>query len=336
LEKQSEDEFKEEEHPGFAFVPFFGTGIYLPVEKSSTENIEFLVEKGEGAKEISVKLKKEGLIRWSSLFRFYVLIKEVSGKLKAGKYLFSKAMNIPDMVDKFVSGDVVKKEITIIEGWNLKDIGEYFEEKGITTLEELFQISQSKIWKSEEFDFLEGKSNRVGLEGYLFPDTYEIYQKTNLEEIVRKMLNNFDKKLSSDLREEIEKQGKSIFEIVTMASLLEKEVQTLEDKKIVSGILWERLKNKIPLQVDATIIYLTGKKSSKISREETQIDSPFNTYKYKGLPLGPICNPGLESILAAIYPEDSDYLYYLSTPEGETIFSRTLEEHNMAKAKYLK
>ena len=105
---------------------------------------------------------------------------------------------------------------------------------------------------------------------------------------------------------------------------------------MVSGILWKRLENGIPLQVDATISYITGKKTTEISKEETEIDSPYNTYKYKGLPLGPICNPGLESILASIYPEDSEYLYYLSTPTGETIFSKTLQEHNLAKAKYLK
>jgi len=100
--------------------------------------------------------------------------------------------------------------------------------------------------------------------------------------------------------------------------------------------LWKRLENNIPLQVDATITYITGKKTTKISIEETQIDSPYNTYKYLGLPIGPICNPGLESILAAMYPKSSEYWYYLSTPEGETIFSKTLEEHNIAKAKYLK
>jgi len=105
---------------------------------------------------------------------------------------------------------------------------------------------------------------------------------------------------------------------------------------LVSGILWKRLENNMPLQVDATISYITGKKTTKISKEETQIDSPYNTYKYLGLPLGPICNPGLESIKAALYPEISQYWYYLSTPEGETIFSKTLEEHNVAKAKYLK
>jgi len=137
------------------------------------------------------------------------------------------------------------------------------------------------------------------------------------------------------LREEIQKQDKTIFEIITMASLLEREVRSIDDKKIVSGILWKRLKNKVALQVDATINYITGKKATEGFKEDVKIDSPYNTYKYRDLPLGPISNPGLDSILASIYPEDSDFWYYLSTPEGETIFSKTLEEHNIARVKYL-
>jgi len=120
-----------------------------------------------------------------------------------------------------------------------------------------------------------------------------------------------------------------------MASLLEKEVKTKEEKELVSGILWKRIESGIPLQVDATIIYITDKKTNKVSYEETQINSFYNTYKYRGLPKGPISNPGLDSILAALYPKESDYWYYLSTPNGQTIFSHTLEEHNIAKAKYL-
>ena len=114
----------------------------------------------------------------------------------------------------------------------------------------------------------------------------------------------------------------------------EKEVKSFEERKLVAGILWKRLKGNVPLQVDATISYITGKKTTKISKEETQIDSPFNTYKYKGLPLGPICNPSLDSIIASLYPENSEYWYYLSAPDGKTIFSKTLEEHNIAKTKY--
>ncbi len=328
---------------------FIGFGIYAPKEPGSSETAAFLVKKGEGVKEISTNLEQQGLIRYSLLFRFYILASGVSSDLKAGEYSFSKSMSIPDIVKKLVSGDVIKKKITIIEGWDLRDIGWYFENKGMFTAEEIFEITgfpladYSKIPDlpgcqdfSKEFDFLADKPKNVGLEGYLFPDTYEILPEDRIEEIVSKMLTNFDKKLNQDLRKEMIFQGKLIFEIVIIASLIEKEVQTPEDKKIVSGILWKRLKNGIPLQVDAAIIYITAKKTTKISKADLKIDSPYNTYKYKGLPLGPISNPGFESILAAIYPQNSQYFYYLSTPEGETIFSKTLEEHNIAKAKYLK
>ena len=189
---------------------------------------------------------------------------------------------------------------------------------------------------STDFSFLSDKPKNLSLEGYLFPDTYEVKKGAGSEDIIKKILNNFDKKLNSDLRTEIKNQGKSIFEIITIASLIEKEVRTFEDKKLVSGVLWKRLESNMPLQVDATIAYITEKKTTKVLKTDTQIDSLYNAYKYSGLPLGPICNPGIESIKAAIYPENSEYWYYLSTPEGETIFSRTLEEHNIAKAKYLK
>lgn len=265
---------------------FVWYGIYVPKIPGSNEPVIFLVKKGEGAKEISQNLKEQGLIRYSSLFRAYALAKKKAGQLKAGQYELSRAMKVPEIVEKLVSGEVIKKKITIIEGWTIKDIEEYLK---------LGEIAPS-------------------LEGYLFPDTYEILPEDGVEEIVKKMRDNFDKKLTPELREEITSQEKIIPEIIIMASLIEKEVKTLEDKKIVSGILLKRLEIGMPLQVDA---------------------AP-DTYRYKGLPLGPICNPGMDSILAAIYPEESNYWYYLSTPEGKTIFSKTLEEHNIAKAKYLK
>jgi len=190
---------------------------------------------------------------------------------------------------------------------------------------------------SSNYVFLKSKPKNISLEGYLFPDTYEVAYGEELEDIVEKMLDNFDKKLSQRLRNlGITKQGKTVFEIITMASLIEKEVKSLEDKKIVSGILWKRINAGIGLQVDATVTYITGKKSTRVSKQETEIDSLYNTYKYRGLPLGPISNPGLESIEAATYPQSSDHWYYLSAPDGETIFSKTLEEHNIAKAEHLK
>jgi len=329
-------------------------GIYLPENPFGQEKI-FLVERGQSFFEISRNLANKGLIKDDSYFNLYLLLTGNYKRLKSGQYLFSSSMTIPEIAKKIVSGDVIKEQITIIEGWNLRDIGWYLENRGLFQAEELFEtvgfplIDYSKVTDlpqpkdfSQEFDFLEDKPKNLGLEGYLFPDTYYIERqetrdkRQGIEEIVKKMLENFDKKLTLDLKEEINRQGKTIFEIVTMASLLEKEVKTIEDKKLVSGILWKRFKNDIPLQVDATISYITGRKTTKISKEETQIDSPYNTYKYRGLPLGPICNSGLESILASMYPENSEHWYYLSTPTGETIFNKTLEGHNLAKAEYLK
>jgi UPF0755 protein len=285
-----------------------GGGVFLPRDLDSEKQVIFQIERGWGSKEIALNLEKEGLIWWGPVFRIYVLASGKSGKLQAGNYFLSPSMNIPQIANKFASGDIAKEKITIIEGWNLKDIGFYLENKGMFQAEELYD-------------------NRKEIEGYFFPDTYEIRVGTSLNEIIQKAINNFDKQTTG---------LKITPEIIIMASLLEKEVITLEDKQLVSGILWKRLRAGIPLQVDATITYITGKKTTKISKEDTQIDSPYNTYKYYGLPPGPICNPGLESIKAAINPKDSPYWYYLSTPEGKTIFSKTLQEHNIAKAKYLK
>jgi len=301
----------------FLLGVFLYQGAYLPKSPFSVEGKLFSIERGQNVFQIAENLGKEGLIKNRYFFDFYVLTQGAQRKLQAGEYELSPSMSIAEIAKKIILGDVVKEEITIIEGWNLKDIGFYFENKGMFQAEELYD-------------------ERAEVEGYFFPDTYQIRKGATLAEIINKAVDNFNKKLTSDLRGEIERQGKTIFEIVTMASLIEKEVKTKEDKELVSGILWKRLENNIPLQVDATITYITGKRTTKISKEETQIDSPYNTYKYLGLPIGPICNPGLESISAALYPKSSQYWYYLSVPEGETIFSKTLEEHNYAKAKYLR
>ncbi|MDP2966971.1 MAG: endolytic transglycosylase MltG [bacterium] len=328
--------------------------IFLPTESFSKKEVIFSVEKGEGSKDIALNLENENLIRWALMFRVYVMVKGVAGDLKAGQYLLSPSMNIPQIAEKLFKGGVIKEKITIIEGWSLRTIGFYFEDRGMWEAKEVWDMAAKDF--SDEFDFLKDKPKNLGLEGYLFPDTYEIIKQESLENIIKRMLSNFDRKLTSDLREEIKRQQKSIFEIVTMASILEKEVRTIEDKKIVSGIFWKKINNGEPLYSCATIAYILGRedwtfeedKSSSLSRVGTwtfdemrkeiasgkDIDSPYNTYKYPGLPLGPISNPGLESIMATIYPEESDYRYYLSTPEGETIFSKTLEEHNIAKAKY--
>ena len=305
----------------FIFGFFFWQGIYLPKTPFGEEKL-FLVEKGQSLFQIAENLEKEGLVKNKFFFDLYVFIKGTQRKLQAGEYFLSPSESITKIAQKLISGDIAKMVVTIPEGWTQKQIEERIGLK------------------------LPGEN----LEGFLFPDTYYLPVDVTPEKVVEIMTTNFDKKMAP-FKEEIEGQGKTIFEIVIMASLLEKEVKTFEDKELVSGILWKRLENGMPLQVDATITYikkttnLEGPRSfsekgeaygSRISIEETKINSLFNTYKYLGLPPGPICNPGIDSIKAAIYPKNSDYWYYLSTPEGKTIFSKTLEEHNIVKEKYLR
>ncbi|MCX6761219.1 MAG: endolytic transglycosylase MltG [Candidatus Nealsonbacteria bacterium] len=317
----------------FLIIGFLLWDIYLPKNSLSKKQVLFSIEKGQGSREIALNLQEQGLVKWSSDFRLYVATKGISSQLQAGSYSLSYSMNVPQMVNKFVLGEVIKIKLVAPEGYRIKDIEENLLANGNKT----YDISELKAKDFKgEFGFLKSVPDSASLEGFLFPDTYEFSYEASKEDIAKKMLDNFDQKLTAVLRQETEKQKKTIFDIITMASLIEKEVKTKEDKEIVSGILWKRLKSKMPLQVDATILYLTAKENSNVSIDETKIDSPYNTYKYLGLPQGPICNPGIESIQAAIYPKSSVYWYYLSTPEGKTIFSRTLEEHNIAKYKYLK
>ena len=268
-------------------------GIFLPQDPDSREEISFVVKRGVGTRDIASHLQKEGLIPSSPLFRLFVLTTGISGKLQAGTYVFSPAMSPFEISRRLAAGDVTQERITIVEGWTIEDIAIYFSEK------ELFQKEEVLAYA----DF----------EGYLFPDTYLITKEEQLRDVIERMLENFEVKITPELREEIKRQGKTISDIVIMASLLEKELQGFKDKTIAADVLWKRLDIGMALQVDASPI----------------------TYAERGLPEKPIANPGLKSIEAALYPTKSPYLYYLSANNGETIFSRTLEEHNTAKAQYL-
>ncbi len=308
--------------------------IYIPRSPSSNHTITYIAKSGQGDDEIAKDLEEQGIIKSNYFFRFYVIVSFQHAKLQAGKYLLSPNMSIYQIVKKIVFGDVIKQKITILEGWDLDDIGKYFQTNGVLSKKDFEELAKRDF--SNRFDFLNDKPKDVSLEGYLFPDTYEVFGGGNGEDIFKNILSNFDKKITPDLTGEITAQKKSIFEIITVASLIEKEVKLVSDKKTVSGIIWKRLKLGMPLQIDATINYITGKNDPGVAIKDTKIDSPYNTYKYKGLPKGPISNPGIESISAAIYPKDTQYLFYLSGFDGRTIFSKTLAEHNVARAKYLK
>lgn len=323
--------------------------IYLPGEDG--DKLAFEIAAGKGVNQISRDLYQNGLIKNKLVFEIYVWARGVENKIQAGEYELNRGINIYNLVNKLISGESLSREknITIIEGWNLRNIQKYLEEQGFAEVGDLSYwagFPAVDYWEhldlpprydfSEEYDFLESKPKNISLEGYIFPDTYRVYRHASTEDIIRKALDNFNQKLTEELRQEIKRQGRTIHEVITLASIVEKEAGSGENKKMVADIFLRRLAAGIPLQSDATVNYVTLKNITRPSLEDTEVDSSFNTYKYRGLPLGPISNPGLESIEAVLYPRANNYWYFLTTPEGEFIYSKTHDEHVANKQKYLR
>lgn len=319
----------------FIYVLLYGT----PDLKQPTQ---LEIPKGASVGEIALKLKDADLIRSKLGFQSLVWFKGVSQKLQAGEYSFEDKMSLADIVRMLTQGlgALNEKQFTIIEGWGKDEIVDYFKERGVMEKEDFTAIvrqgCQAAGVDCEDFQFLSDKPSNIGLEGYLFPDTYRVFKDANAQDVIVRLLENFDSKLTPEMRNDITEQGKKIFDVVRMASIVEAEVPHEEDRPIVAGILWKRLDANMALQVDSTLNYATGGKNAALTREELAIDSPYNTYKYRGLPPTPIGNPGLSALRAAIYPTHTAYWYFLSDEDGVTHFGRTLEEHNANKAQYLK
>ena len=290
----------------------------------------FKVSKGDSAKVIAENLKDTGLIKNPFLFRLYIFLALSQYSLKPGEYELSSKMPIRDIGDTLVLGGVNEVIITIPEGFSLKQVEDRLVGAGLAKRDELMNYKFSK----DVPPILSDKPKSVSLEGYLFPDTYRFFKDATLSDVISKMIDNLSNKLTPDLKTAIKNSSYSTYEILTMASLIEKEIPKDSDRSIVAGILWKRLKAGVPLQVDATLVYITG--HNELYEADRKINSPYNTYLYRGLPKGPIANPGLSTIKAAIFPETSPYWYYLSTKDNTTIFSKTLEEHLRNKAIYLK
>ncbi|MBU2082340.1 endolytic transglycosylase MltG [Patescibacteria group bacterium] len=313
----------------FATLFIFWWKIRTPLS-SSGETIILKVEKGESAQTIAENLKNAGLIKSPFLFRLYVFLSLNQYDLKPGEYKLSPKMSVRDIGDILALGGTNEVLIVIPEGFNLKQIEDRLIRANLTNPNALASFK----FLENISEILSDKPKTASLEGYLFPDSYRFFKDAALSDIVGKMVGNLNNKLTPDLKTAIKTSSYSTYEILTMASLIEKEIPKDSDRLIVSGILWKRLKANIPLQVDATLVYITGR--NEIVASDKKIDSRYNTYFYRGLPKGPIANPGISAIKAALSPEASPYWYYLSAKDGITIFSKTLEEHNQNRAIYLK
>ncbi len=312
---------------------------------------DFIIEKGQGVTVIAENLKEQNLINSVFFFKLYTRISNQQASFKEGTYILSPKMNIKQIVSELTPWVFLKPEeqVTFIEGWNTKDYVRVLEEKGLIDAEQFLALVGEPLLDyrsvgrdypkdySKEFSFLKDKPGHYGLEGYLFPDTYRFFNDVDEDDIIKRILSNFDKKLTEKMRADILSQGKTIHEIIVMASIIEKEVQNQNDMKMVSGIFWNRIKNRQALESCATLAYVLGVNKIQYSYEDTRVPSPFNTYINRDLPPAPISNPGIKAIEAAIYPENNNYNYFLTNTEtGETVFSETYQEHLINKNKYIK
>lgn len=295
---------------------------------------QFVITEGQGVKEIASNLQKDGFIRDPWYFEVYVWGEKREKNFKAGEFKLPPRINIPEIV-RVLTGKPEPKEIdiTIIEGWDRRDIDQYL--AGLKLIERDDFIVATRSFKDSVFADHFKAPSESSLEGFLFPDTYRVYKDQAAEDLLRKMLENFQKKVGSDLLAEIEKQEKNLYDVLILASIVEKESANEEEMPRIAGVFYNRLELDRSLESDATVNYVTGKKSRQPTLEDVQMDSRYNTYRYKGLPPSPICNPGLAAIRAVIYPEETDYLYFLH-PDGQpAVFSKNLQEHNINKQRYL-
>jgi UPF0755 protein len=310
----------------FRYQVYYSHGSYV-------EGKTIKIEKGEGNKSIGEKLEKEKIISGKYYFYYYMWSKKLTAKILPDEYELSAKMTIPEVIFAITQEQDKNIKITFPEGWTSKQMAERLTANGLPGGEFSKIISNPGDLKSQ-YAFLTDSGIKT-LEGYLFPDTYFFTSEMDAQMMVRKMLGIFNTKVTSQMKADAMKNGKSLNDIMVMASIIEGEVRTDEDRKIVSGIFWNRIKNGQALQSCATLAYITGENKKQYSELDTKINSPFNTYLVKGLPPAPISNPGLSAINAAIYPTETQYNYFLSDPQtGKTVFSKTYEEHVANKAKY--
>lgn len=309
---------------------FGGSGT---VQKSG--EIEIIA--GSSAKSVWNKLEGEGYTGSALPWRYHGWRQDAADKLKAGTYALEKGEKIPDVVGRFVAGDVNPDEFTITfpEGFTLEQMAERVAARGIGTKEEFLAAAQPGNF-TQDFPLLENIPEERNLEGYLFPDTYRLAEGDSAANVIERLVANFHRRFSPDMREEVKKSERSLDQIVIMSSIIEREVLTDDDMAVVSGILWKRVDDEVGLDADATVRYALKKWDGPLTVQDLANESPYNTRKWRGLPPGPISNPGLRALQAALNPQPSDYYYYLSAPDGKTIFSKTNDEHNENKIKYLK
>ena len=301
-----------------------------PVSKDAYA-MNIAIDQGLGADKIAKLLEDKGLIRDRRVFLLLARFKNASRNLKAGEYSLSLHMGYLEILDKLENGNVILRKFTVPEGMTIDQIAELWGKQKFGRKEEFIQAAS----RTELLKKLDIKPERIGifnLEGYLFPETYQFADGTDANTVVNLMFQEFCRRVK-DLSIKDKKVRMSIHEVVTLASIIEREANVNEERPIISAVYHNRLKQNRKLEADPTVLYALENFKRSLTFGDLKIDSPYNTYKYSGLPPGPICNPGMASILAVLNPAENGYLYFVARGDGMHYFSRTFREHQRAIAK---
>nr|WP_249594863.1 endolytic transglycosylase MltG [Peribacillus frigoritolerans] len=326
---------------GFLYI----NSAMKPVDPDDDTIKKVKIPIGSSVNGISTLLEEQGIIKDARVFKYYIKFRNESG-FQAGEYKLSPSMPIEDIVTSIKTGKLMKEaamKITIPEGKQLIQIADIIAGKTGEDPKKVFKkLNDKKFVNSMQEQFpqlltseIENEKVLYPLEGYLFPATYDFYEeKPTLESIVIEMLKKTDETLQA-YEGQMDKNDYSVHEMLTFASLVEEEATAQVDRGKIASVFYNRIEEDMPLQTDPTVLYAKGSHKSRVYYKDLEVKSPYNTYKNKGLPPGPIANAGTTSIDAVLKPEKTDYLYFLATPEGEVLYSKTLDDHNNKKAEHI-
>lgn len=307
-----------------------------PTAKGETKQVT--ISRGMSANSVADLLEENGIIKSGFVFSYYLKLKNEGSKFQAGTYELRPGMDKSEVIAKLNAGDTIAEEtirFTIPEGFTVLQIADKLAADGLINKDKFLELAETdRAWGDAEAIHSLPKTDKLHkrLEGYMFPETYEMKKNSTEEDIIIRMLTETDRKLSAlseGWQDAMETSGRTLHEILTIASLVEREVVVDEERALVAGVIYNRLSNPMRLQIDATVQYALDTPKARLSLSDLEINSPYNTYKIDGLPPGPIASPSIASIEAALYPADTKYLFYVTKKDGSQthLFAETFKEH---------
>jgi UPF0755 protein len=302
-----------------------------PYRAFEGEEVFYTVARGTSGSRVASDLERLGVVRDHRLFVAALRLRKQTGRIQAGEYRFSESASTLNVLDRLVAGDIYTFSVTVPEGLTLLETAEHLSEQGVAERDALVSAFSDKRY-IETLD-----PEATNLEGYLFPTTYHFTRDPDPADVARTMTSQFRALFDDTRRARSQELGLTPREVVTLASVIEKETGAAEERPLIGSVFWNRLKRGMPLGSDPTIIYalkLEGRFDGNLRRSDLAMDSPYNTYRFAGLPPGPIASPGEDSIEAVLHPAESSYLYFVSKNDGTHHFSKTLREHAAAVRKY--